>query len=559
VSAIVEDAGPAGYGRLIPLTTRQLAIYCGLILLAATLRLVWLNHIPPGLWYDEAIYALDGFDVAHGKFPIFFDREGHMREPMYIYSLGAMFAAFGSSVLHARIVSAIWGTLTVAMFFPLARRFFGNSWGLLATFAFTVFRWHLHFSRTIFRALLPPLFILLVLFYWFRWRERRRMLDAWLCGITLGAGMYTYLSFRLVPIILIGLVLWETAKRRLAWRAEWKGLAAIAAGSLLTFTPLGIDYLRNPTHFTARTSEVSMFEKTVTVQGADGAEHEQQMRKTTGEAVHDLIGNALDITKMWTIKGDHVGKHNLPYAPVFDWASGCIFYLGLAWCVLHFCRDAFAFVTLLWIFVLSLTSVFSFGAPNLLRMQGMTPAVVFAYIAGLRWISALLATRASSVVRIGTLAALVTLYAAIQLYVYFVKFPASVAVRNEFTADIFYEPAEGVREVAPTVAHVWVPQELADTATFRFVTANVHNLHPYTPADNLTSSTLNGDVVLMTARSLQLARDARHDQLTEILHNPHTRVFRTFTMPVQGPRDTDIGVQKWGEIRTGAMIEKSTQ
>jgi 4-amino-4-deoxy-L-arabinose transferase-like glycosyltransferase len=533
-------------------------MYIGLIALAAVLRLAWLDHIPPGLWYDEAIYALDGLDVAHGKFRIFFDTEGHMREPLYIYSLGAMFAAVGSSVLHARIVSALWGTLTVAMFFPLARRFFGNSWGLLATFAFTVFRWHVHFSRTIFRALLPPLFILLVFVFWFRWRERKRIFDAWLCGILLGAGMYTYLSFRLVPIILAGMVAWETARRRLLWRSDWKGLAAIAAGSLITFAPLGIDYLRNPVHFTGRTSEVSMFEKTITVKGPDGVEHEQQVRKTTSEAIRDLSVNALDIARMWTVKGDHVGKHNLPYAPVFDWASGCIFYLGLLWCLLHFTREPFAFLTLLWIAVLSLTSIFSFGAPNLLRMQGMTPAVVIAYIAGLRWLSVLMATRVSRPVRIGTLSALVALYAGVQLYVYFVKFPASVAVRREFTADIFYAPAEGVRDVSSSAAYVWVPQELADTATFRFVIANTKNLRAYTAAENLTSSTLNGDAVLMTVRSLELAREAGHDQLAEVLTNTHTRVYRTFTLPVEGPRDLEAGIQKWGEIRTGAPTDPHT-
>lgn len=530
-----------------PLSRVQLITLLCIVAFAALIRLIWLDHIPPGLWYDEAIYALDGWDVAHGQFPMFFETEGHMREPMYIYSLGAFFALFGASTLKARIVSALWGTATVALFFPVARRFFGSRDALLATFAFAVFRWHLHFSRTIFRALLPPFFILLVLLFWLRWREKHRDIDAWLCGLCLGAGMYTYLSFRLVPVLLIGIVAWELAHKRIAWRSHGRGLAGIAAGAIITFLPLGVDYILHPVHFTGRTSEISMFEKTIRVRGADGQEVEQQVRKPTREAIRDLLGNTVDVAKMWTIRGDHVGKHNLPYEPVFDWASGCVFYLGLIWCVAQAWRVEFAFVTVLWIAILSLTSVFSFGAPNLLRMQGMTPAVIFCYAAGLRFLYELMGGRVSLVIKNTAIVSLIVLFAGAQLYVYFVKFPASVLVRNEFTADIFYAPADGVRQVAENGRRVYVPQELADTATFRFVTAGLSGIKVYQPTDDLSSGSLNGSGVLVTGRSLQLARDAGHDQLAE-LRSHASKLHSNYTLPIADDRGLEISRQKWAEL-----------
>ncbi|MGI8908030.1 MAG: ArnT family glycosyltransferase [Candidatus Sumerlaeaceae bacterium] len=535
----------SGFRRL---TRVEVFLYLGILVFAAVVRLTSLDEIPPGLWYDEAIYALDGWDVAHGKFPIFFETESHMREPMYIYSLGGFFALFGSSTLKARIVSALWGIATVALFFPVARRFAGVRWGLLGTLLFAAFRWHLHFSRTIFRAVLPPFFLLGVILFWLRWRERGRMLDAWLCGMLLGAGMYTYLSFRLVPIIMLALVVWEFGKRRMSWRKDGRGLAAVAAGAILTFMPLGVDYVRHPVHFTGRTGEISMFEKTVKTVNPSGVEVEQRVDKSATEAVRDLCSNAVDVARMWTIKGDHVGKHNLPYAPVFDWASGSVFYIGVIWCVWNWRRELSAFLTLAWLFVFSLTSIFSFGAPNLLRMQGATPAVMFAYLFGLRWLAGLVQFRISPAVRYGVAGAFVLLFMSMQLYVYFVKFPASPAVRREFLADVFYEPAEGVRVMARKTKAIWVPEELASTPTFKFVNANSPNVRPYGPADNLTSSVVAGDAVLVTARSLQLARETRHDQMAELTIHGDIKTVRSFFVPMESSGGLLPGKHKWAEL-----------
>lgn len=479
---------------------------------AAVVRLAGIGSIPPGMWYDEAIYALDGLSIGRGNWPIFFATEMHPREPLYIYYLGGFFALFGHSVAKARVATALWGVATVALFYPVARRVLGGAgWALAAAFALAAFRWHIHFSRTVFRALLPSFFILAVVLFFMRWRERRRPLDAVLCGAMLGAGMYTYLSFRLVPVLLAGWVLWLLLRGVLDLRRDWRGLALIAATSLVVFAPLGVDYVRNPWHFHGRTDEVSMFVTRVAA-GPDAGGGTVEVRKPAAQVLRDLGANARDIALMWTWRGDHVGKHNLPHAPVFDWATGLLFFAGLAWCLRYIARREEAFLVVAWLALMSLTSVLSFGAPNILRMQGATPAAILCMMQGMRWADSALAGRVGPRVRRALFALVLAVFAVLQLDTYFRRFPKSEAVRREFNTESFHDPARLVLDKAASAAEVWVPAEMRRHPTFDFVTYGMPGLREYGPSDDVpTTAVARPAALLSTHRSRMLASENGHD------------------------------------------------
>ena len=540
-------AAPLSGGFVARLEAHRGMILAAILALAVVVRFAGLAGIPPGMWYDEAIYALDGLSIGHGNWPVFFTTENHPREPLYIYSLGGFFALFGHSVLKARIASALWGIATVALFWAFARRAVGTNWSLVAAFAFAVFRWHVHFSRTVFRALLPPFFILGTALFFLRWQERRRHGDAVACGAFLGAGLYTYLSFRLVPVMLALWIAWLLAKRQLAWRRDWRGIALIYGTAAVVFLPLGLDYARYPSHFSGRTGEVSMFTKAVTERAPDGSDVERTVAKTAGEALRDLAGNARDVALMWTVKGDHVGKHNLPHEPVFDWLSGAFFYAGLVWCVLNIARDQFAFLTLAWLCLMAMTSVFSFGAPNLLRMQGATPAAVLALVFGMRWGWRAAAHWVSPNVRAAILGFVLAGFAAIQLDVYFRRFPANEEVRREFNTESFYDPAVLVLNQAGALKEVWVPEELAGHPTFRFVTYGIANVHAYAPGADAPTTGTRPVALLATPRSLQLAAQTGKDQ-AETMRRAGARMEGFTEMTVGGEDGAPGRRVRWAEL-----------
>lgn len=511
------------------------------LVLAAVVRFAALGSIPPGMWYDEAIYSLGGLSVGHGNWPLFFITEGHPFEPLYPYSLAAAFAIAGPSVITARCVSALWGTATVILFYAFARRALGRNWGVVAVAALAFLRWHVHFSRTIFRALLPSFFMVALAVLFLRWHEKKRPFDAIACGVVLGLGFYSYLSFRLAPVVLVAWMVWLVARGELSLRREWRQVLLLWASAAVAFLPLGIDYVRHPAHFTLRTEEVSMFTREVQVRGADGVSHAQVVRLKAGEAAAAIAENAWGVAKVWTVRGDYVGRHGIPYRPVFDWLSGGIFIIGIGWCLRRSLRDQFAFVTLVWIFVFSMASVFSFGAPNLLRMQGAVPAVALAYVFGLRACWQMLARTFQPSAATYVCAIFFVYFAATQMAEYFIIFPRDAEVQRNFLKYEFVEPATAVKQIAPDVKHVYVPDEMAGHLTFKFITSSLDNMTTYGPS--FTQPTERPIAVLVTMRSAQLAQSSWISNIGAI-HGAH----RMNVIDILERPDTHQPRFRWAEL-----------
>jgi len=519
--------------------------YWAIVVFAALLRVLSLDRVPLGFWYDEAFYSLNALSIGRNHWPIFFVLDGHPAEPLFIYSLAAFFKLFGSTVFVARLHSAVWGTALVALMYPFAKRVVGERWALLACLVTAVFRWPLHFSRTVFRAILPPVFVLLVVIFFLRWREKRRLSDAVLCGASMGAGLYTYLSFRLVPLLWLGWVAWLWWRGEIRWRHDWRGLATIVFTCLIVFAPLGWDYLRNPMHFTGRMDEVSMFRKNVEIRQPDGSIKTEVLPKTPGEVVRDLASNAWAIVKMWTIRGDHVARHNLPHEPVFDWASGIVFYFGFVWCLWQAGRNEFAFLLPWWVVVFSLASVFSFGAPNILRMQGMIPAVVVIYVLGLRTLYELAVHWLRQPVRVLLISSLVVLFLVLQLDSYFRRFAQSPEMRREFLYDTFYKPALQVRGIAPQVNSVYVPADLGHHLTFRFLTHEVQNLQYYTVDADLPTTAPRHFAIVTTVPTISAAQERGRDLLAWLRR---LRAEHHSTVPILVESATGTTEVPWTEV-----------
>lgn len=481
-----------------------------ILALALVVRFVALDVAPPGLWYDEALYCMSALSIGvDGNYPIFFMTEAHPHEPLFVYSLAAWFKLFGVSIVSARSCSAVWGTLAVAVMWPLAVHVLrSRSWALVAVFVMAVMRWPVHFSRTIFRAGLSALFIALAVWLFLRWRERRRVGDAILCGGALGIGCYTYLSFRLVPLIFGVWIAWQLWRGLLSLRRDGTHLAIMAATALAVFAPLGIDWAVHPDHFSGRTDEVSMFMERTT----DGA---AVAPKPTAKVMADMARNAVAVAGVWFVRGDHVGKHNLPYEPIFDPVSGALFIVGLLWCLRNVLRNEFAFLLLIWLAALSATSVFSFGAPNILRMQGAIPAVVLILVLGLRTVWRMAGKRGITMQKRNAWATgFLALFAVYQLYTY-VLFAIHPDVRREFLADSFVAPAKKVRELLHTNAAktVYVPEELAGHTVFRLITWEQRDsIVPYLPDTDLPT-TAPAALFIATRRSMELSSP---DQRTAI-------------------------------------------
>lgn len=573
----------------------QWLIFAVIVAMGAFIRFAMLDRIPPGLWYDEALYSLDGYKVSQGHFAMFFAEHGHPREPLFPWMLGAAFALFEPTVLVARCVSALGGTLAVALFYPVARRFMPAGWALAATAAFAAFRWHIHFSRTIFRAGLASPLALLAIWMFLRWRERRRPVDAVLCGLATAAGLYTYISLRVLPVLLIVWIGWMLINKAISLRRDWKQITLIFATMIIAFLPLGIDYLCHPEHLSGRTDEISMFEKDVEVTHTDDTKTTERIRKSTAEAITGILQNAWGVAQVWFVHGDYVARHGVPYRPVFDPVTGLLFLLGLVLCVIWLARGClgvirrgsgadrsdgssglhddksagknsqFTFfassiqhalpaglaslILLTWFAAFAMASVLSFGAPNILRMQGASPVVILVMILGLRAITTRLPSAISPALRYALPTVILIFFAALQLNDYFRVFPSDLRVRSAFGADFFYAPAKAADTIADTVDTVYIPEEFLGSLQVKFITIRHKNLRGYAPNEPLPAGDPDKSAAwLVTARSISLAEEAGEAQDAQLQSIPGARHIRSFELPLSDDEGTLIQRAPWAEL-----------
>ena len=108
------DAPAAPLWRMPTLSVSlETVVWLVIIGLAAALRLARLEHLP--LTVDESTRALASWQTAEGDVPA--NWTGDMTQAVTAY----LFAAFGAGDLLARLLPALLGCLTVALFWPLAR------------------------------------------------------------------------------------------------------------------------------------------------------------------------------------------------------------------------------------------------------------------------------------------------------------------------------------------------------------------------------------------------------------------------------------------------------
>jgi hypothetical protein len=246
-----------------------------LLLLAFHLRVHRIEIVPRGLNNDEAINALEIQDILRGKPFRSLTERGLNRETMFHYLgafatrnpglllnlLRAMPAVFDLQprtlndpsgimelVVPLRSVAIAAGVLTVLALYLFARRWFGAPVAILAAFFLAVSPWHLLYSRVGLRAILAPLFAVVVAHLFLRALKSDRPADHVAWGIAAGLGFWSYTSFRAIAVAMVLFVLLRRfiepagrAARRLLTRPFLLGAACAAAilAILMALSPIG--------------------------------------------------------------------------------------------------------------------------------------------------------------------------------------------------------------------------------------------------------------------------------------------------------------------------------
>lgn len=305
-----------------------------ILIIAGFFRFYNLKNIPPGLYPDEAMNGNNAIEALKtGSFKVYYP-ENNGREGLFI-NIQALFLALiqKNEPWVLRLPSTIFGFLTVLGIYFLALELFkkiknykldkieqnlenknlkfNEKIALFSSFILATSFWHINFSRIGFRAIMAPLLSIWAFYFLIKSFNDNKKIHSILAGIFFGLGFYTYIAYRILPLLLIP-IFWNYFKKyKLENKVKdfyniWIVFLII---TFIVVLPIGLYYLKNPQDFFGRTSQISIFE--------------------SKSPIKDLSFNIIKTLGMFNFVGDFNWRHNLSGQPQLDILIGILFLIGI--------------------------------------------------------------------------------------------------------------------------------------------------------------------------------------------------------------------------------------
>ena len=180
-----------------------------LMLLGAAVRLWDLGAVPFGLNQDEASAGYEawailnyGIDRCGNAWPVLLESWGSGQNALYTYLAMPFISALGLNELSLRLPMAIFGVLTLAVFWRMARRCRGPAFGVCALFFLAVNPWHVMISRWALESNLMPFWLLIGV--WLLTEADERPWTAAVAGAAFAVSLYAYgTAFFFIPLYVL--------------------------------------------------------------------------------------------------------------------------------------------------------------------------------------------------------------------------------------------------------------------------------------------------------------------------------------------------------------------
>ena len=343
------------------------------LIIAIFFRLYHLTLTPPGLYPDEAMNGNNALQaLATHNFKVFYP-ENNGREGLFMNIQAISIALLGNLPWVLRLPSAIFGILTVLGLYFLGKELYSKNIGLLAAFFLAVNFWHVNFSRIGFRAIMAP-FLAIWAFYFLIVALRESALSrkklivfASLAGIMFGLGAYTYIAFRVMPVLVLILLLLYWLRSRKLEGQKILACSVFVLASVIVALPLLIYFLQNPADFLGRTSQISVF--------------------ASDNPVKILFLNTLKTMGMFFFVGDGNWRHNFSGAPQLFWPVAIFFLAGIVLAIKNFSEEKVqnGFVFSWFILAMAPVVLSLEGIPHALRSLLLIPPTFLLAALGARW------------------------------------------------------------------------------------------------------------------------------------------------------------------------------
>ena len=313
------------------------------------------NLIPKNLADDEIDFAKLAQSLDNKQYlPYSTLATGH--STLYFYIILFSFKLFGYSNFALRFPSAVFGILSVLIFYFLIKEFVFEKkyiifFSFLSSFILATSRWFMNFARFSFEATFLLFLELSSLYFIIKFISNKKNSYLLASGIFAGFSFLSYTTGRIFFLIPLLILFFN--------KISWKKYIVFFISFIIIALPLISHFLFNPD---LRISEVSIMSQKVPFSSK-------------------LISIADNLKKnllMFNFTGDMNGRHNFPGKPALNPILGILFILGLIISIKDIRRPQNQLMILY--FVISIIpTVFtkSTDNPNMLRTFTVLPSISY--------------------------------------------------------------------------------------------------------------------------------------------------------------------------------------
>lgn len=236
----------------MPQIKRYYFLLAAIFVIVFFLRFYQLGAVPFGLYQDESAIGYNAYSILttgkdeYGRsLPVYFKSFGDYKLPVYIYATVGSVALFGLNEFAVRFPSALFGSLSVIIFYLfvnlLTKR---KNIALIATALLAVNPWALHYNRATFEVSISLFFFILgalFLLIYFTKRQAGSFLFGTICFII---ALYSYnLTRLLAPFLYIACLLFFTRAKEDKNSLSKKEFIVTAVISVIFLLPFFASFL----------------------------------------------------------------------------------------------------------------------------------------------------------------------------------------------------------------------------------------------------------------------------------------------------------------------------
>lgn len=194
-----------------------------LFVVAFSIRWIAFWRIPGGMNIDESYagylsYSIlnYGIDTAGVHNPIYFEAWGDGMNALNSYLMLPFIKLFGLNAFTVRLPQEILASITVVVFYLLAKKMYNKQIAIVALFTIAINPWHIMLSRWGLESALAPGFLLLGLYFFVLGMEKTKFLI--LSAVSYGLGLYCYATiWPIVPMIIGADVIYAVYCKKVKW------------------------------------------------------------------------------------------------------------------------------------------------------------------------------------------------------------------------------------------------------------------------------------------------------------------------------------------------------